>query len=125
MLDVNLILANNILEILKKQGKKQVELAENIGVSRQTMSKMLGGGRVINAMELRKIAEYLKVPMDMLARIPEHCVDNGGIHVFMGRVESTEAQEALKVADKMSDLIIFHHKVRENGTAMMTPWEDE
>ena len=56
MLDVNMIIANNIQAELKKENKKQVELAEGIGVSKQTMSKMMNGVRVINAIELHKIS---------------------------------------------------------------------
>ena len=37
MLDVNMIIANNI----------QVDLAEGIGVSKQTMSKIMNGARAI------------------------------------------------------------------------------
>lgn len=125
MLDINLALANNILEILKKQGRKQMELAENIGVSKQTMSKMLNGGRMINAIELHKIADFLSVPMEELVRITEHFTDHSGIHAFMGRVESEEAKNALEIADKISDMILFHRKVRKNGTEMMKPWRDE
>ena len=56
MLDVNMIIANNIQAELKKENKKQVDLAEGIGVSRQTMSKIMNGARVINAMELHKFS---------------------------------------------------------------------
>ena len=59
MLDVNMIIANNIQDELKKENKKQVDLAEGIGVSRQTMSKIMNGARAINAIELHKISEYL------------------------------------------------------------------
>ena len=41
MLDVNMIIANNIQAELKKENKKQVDLAEGIGVSKQTMSKIM------------------------------------------------------------------------------------
>lgn len=59
MLDVNMIIANNIQAELKKENKKQVDLAEGIGVSKQTMSKIMNGARAINAVELHKISEYL------------------------------------------------------------------
>ena len=49
MLDVNMIIANNIQAELKKENKKQVDLAEGIGVSKQTMSKIMNGARAINA----------------------------------------------------------------------------
>mgnify|MGYP000563879510 FL=1 len=52
MLDVNMIIANNIQAELKKENKKQVDLAEEIGVSKQTMSKIMNGARAINAVEL-------------------------------------------------------------------------
>ena len=41
MLDVNMIIANNIQAELKKENKKQVDLAKGIGVSKQTMSKIM------------------------------------------------------------------------------------
>ena len=68
MLDMNLVIANNILMRLKEQSKKQVDLADGIGISKQIVSKMLNGSRAINAIELRKIAEYLGVTMDTLAK---------------------------------------------------------
>ena len=71
MLDVNMIIANNIQAELKKENKKQVDLAEGIGVSRQTMSKIMNGARAINAIELHKISEYLHVSMDSLMKMPE------------------------------------------------------
>lgn len=52
MLDVNMIIANNIQVDLEKENKKQVDLAEGIGVSKQTMSKIMNGARAINAIEL-------------------------------------------------------------------------
>lgn len=61
MLDVNMIIANNIQAELKKENKKQVDLAEGIGVSKQTMSKIMNGARAINAIELHKISEYLHI----------------------------------------------------------------
>ena len=37
----------------------------------------------------------------------------------MGKVESEEAKEALNIADKLSNMILFHSRVRDNGMAMM------
>lgn len=123
MTDINMMIANNILEILRKQGKKQMDLAEGIGVSKQTMSKMLNGGRMINAIELKKISDYLKVPMERIMKTPDTDITTDVIHTFMGRVETEEAKEAIRVADEVSNLIIFHNRVRENGLAMMKSGE--
>ena len=124
MLDMNLVIANNILMRLKEQNKKQVDLADGIGISKQIISKMLNGSRAINAIELRKIAEYLGVTMDTLAILPEVPQENNVIHAFMGRVTSEGGKNALAIADKISDMILFHSKVRANGTQMMQPWEE-
>ena len=91
MLDVNMIIANNIQAELKKENKKQVDLAEGIGVSRQTMSKIMNGARAINAIELHKISEYLHVSMDSLMKMPEKPMDTNVIHAFMGRVKTDDA----------------------------------
>ena len=96
MLDVNMMIANNIQNQLKKENKKQIDLAEGIGVSRQTMSKIMNGARAINAIELHKISEYLHVPMETLMKMPKHPVDTN----------------------------VIHTKVYENGKRMEQPWED-
>ena len=124
MVDTNMMIANNILGILKKQGKKQMDLANGIGVSKQTMSKMLNGGRSINAVELKLIAGFLNASMDSIMKLPESPMEQDVIHAFMGRVETEEARDALKTADKVSDMIIFHKRVRENGISMMQPVEE-
>lgn len=43
----------------------------------------------------------------------------------MGKVQSEQAKRALQVADELSDMILFHKKVRENGNNMMVDWEDD
>lgn len=123
MMDPNLIIANNILELLKHQGKKQTDLASGIGVSKQTMSKMMNGGRMISAVELKKIAAYLNTSTDYIVSIPETDTKTDVIHTFMGRVGTDEARDALRIADEVSDRILFHSRVRKNGTEMMKPAE--
>ena len=125
MLDVNMIIAYNIQDELKKENKKQVDLAEGIGVSRQTMSKIMNGARAINAIELHKISEYLHVSMDSLMKMPEKPMDTNVIHAFMGRVKTEEARKGIQLADELSDMILFHTRVCENGKKMEQPWEDK
>lgn len=117
--NANMIIAKNIITILKSQNRKQVELAEALNTNKQTVSKMLNGSRMINAIELKQIADFLGVKMEELTKIPKSMPDTDVIHAFMGKVESEQAKNALKIADKLSDMILFHKKVRENGTAMM------
>lgn len=123
MSDINMMIARNILTILKKQKKKQVELAEALETNKQTVSRMLNGARMINAIELKQIADFLGVRMEELMKIPENMPDTDIIHVFMGKVDSEQAKNALEIADKLSDMIIFHSKVKENGMAMMEGYD--
>ncbi len=53
------IISNNIMNIMKQNGKKQIDLADYLGVSKQVISKMLTSGRMINAIELQKIANLI------------------------------------------------------------------
>lgn len=125
MVDMNMIIVNNILNCLKKQNKKQTDMADGIGTTKQTVNKMLNGSRMINAIELKKIADFLGVKMDELTRIPDIMPEQNVIHAFMGKVVSQQAKDALEIADKLSDMILFHSRVRENGTLMMEAWGDD
>ena len=125
MVDMNTMIASNILALLKKQNKKQTDLAEALGTNKQTVNKMLNGTRMINAVELKAIADYLGVKMEELTRITAVNADTNIVHAFMGKVRSEQAKQALQLADELSDMILFHKKVRENGNAMMVAWEDD
>lgn len=124
MVDMNAVIANNISRSLEKQNKKQVELADYLEVSRQTVNKMLNGVRTINASELRKIAEFLKTSMEELTTIPQNYEETDVFRAFMGKVGTEEAQQALNDIDKIIELILFHDKVRENGIVMREEWTD-
>ena len=123
MLDMNMVIAGNILNMLKRQNRKQTELADSIGTNKQTINKMLNGSRMINAIELMMIADFFGVKMEELTKISKTPIERDIIHVFMGKVDSEQAKAALKTADMLSDMILFHKRVRENGVAMMEEWD--
>ena len=123
MVDVNMMIARNILTILKKQNRKQVDLAEALHTNKQTINKMLNGARMINAIELKQIADSLGVKMEELTKIPKIIPNTDVVHVFMGKVESEQAKNALTIADRLSDMILFHNRVRENGIEMMEAYD--
>lgn len=124
MNNLNMIIANNIMMILKKQNKKQTDLASALNTSKQTVNKMLNGYRMINAMELKIIAEYLNVSMEYLTRISNPVTETNIIHVFMGRISTEEAYQAIKIADKLSDMILFHNRVKAKGEKMLKEWDE-
>ncbi len=125
MVDMNMMIANNIQSLLKKQNKKQIDLAEVLGKNKQTINKMMNGTRMINAIELKTISEYLGVKMEELTKMSSEYKDTDMVHAFMGNVKSSEAKRALKIADELSDMILFHKRVRENGATMMAPWGND
>lgn len=122
MLDVNRIIANNIQRELEKRNLKPVDLAKEIGIRKQTMNKMMDGTRTINAIELHKIAEYLHVSMDCLMKMPDKPIDTNVIQSLMARVKTEEAKKGIQLADQLSDMILFHNRVLENGKKMEQPW---
>ena len=124
MMDMNIAIASNILAILKQQNIKQTDLAEALQTNKQTVNKMLNGSRMINAIELRQISDFLGVKMEELTRIQTKVVDTNIVHAFMGKVASDQAKNALELADKLSDMILYHSKVRDNGSAMMEVWDN-
>ena len=123
MVNMNEVISNNILQLMKQKGVKQIDLANYLGVSKQIVSKMLNGSRMINAIELQKIAEFFSVSMESLLQIPQTSTDSNTLKAFMGKVESEEAQKGLALADEVADLICFYARVRENTLEMMEPWE--
>lgn len=123
MVDINVVVANNIMDQMKNHNIKQIELANAIGVTKQIMSKMLNGSRLINIAELHKIADYFHVQADDLMKPSAIPSDTNVMRAFMGKVGSEAAKEALRTADELADMIIFHANVRENAKIMSETWE--
>ena len=123
MEDINVIVVNNIIDLMKKNRTKQIDLAETIGVSKQIMSKMLNGSRMISIAELHKIAEFYRVKMDDLMNAHAESHGENVVKAFMGKVNTEAAKEALQDVDELADMIIYHANVRENAKIMSGTWE--
>lgn len=123
MVNMNEVISSNIMSRLKQAGKKQIDLANYLGISKQVVSNMLGGTRAINAVELQQIAAYFHIPMDKLVVIPEQIQDTNVIRAFMGKVETEAAKEGLEIADQVADMICFYANANETAEKMMRPWE--
>ena len=46
------------------------------------------------------------------------------IRALLARAKTKEAKEGIQLADELSDMILFHTKVKENGEKMEQPWDD-
>lgn len=57
-MNINEAVADNVQKLMRKHGTRQVQLADAVGVSKQIMSRMLNGSRLISIAELQKIADY-------------------------------------------------------------------
>lgn len=123
MVNMNEVISRNIMDLIRTTGKKQIELANHLGVSKQVMSKMMSGARVINAVELHQIAEYFSVSMERLVEVPAQMEEINVVRAFMGKVESQEARDALEIADKIADMICFYARAKSNAQEMMQTWE--
>ena len=123
MVNVNKVIGNNITSHLKENGKKQIDLANHLGVSKQVVSNMLGGARAINAAELQQIAAYFHTTMEKLVVMPAEIQDTDVIRAFLGKVETEEAKKGLEIADQIADMICFYANANETAKKMMQPWE--
>lgn len=123
MVNMNEVISSNIMSYLKQTGKKQIDLANHLGISKQVVSNMLGGTRTINAVELQQIASYFHIPMDKLVVIPGQISETNVVRAFMGKVETDAAKRGLEIADQVADLICFYASANETAEKMMSPWE--
>lgn len=120
MVDMNMIISKNISNALRIAGKKQYELAEVMGYSKQIISNMLSGARTVNALELKKIAAFCNVSMESLVVLPERPVETNVVRAFMGQVKTEEARRGIEIADKLIDMYLFHARVYNSGVVGMS-----
>lgn len=124
MIDVNMIIVNNIQKELTTKNISIIDLAYGINMPIETMNKIMNGSKTINANDLHKIAEFLDVSLETLMKAQEFPTGTNAVNTFMGRVKSKESQRGIEIADELSDMILFHTRVYENGKKMEKPWEN-
>ena len=125
MYNMNRAIGENIKANLKKIGKSPSDLAGYLGTTRLAVGNMLDGSRIVNAMELREIALFCKVPVADLVKAPK---DGGGMDVvrpFIGKTVSDlsdSARKGLETADRIADMICFYANANESAKDMMQAW---
>ena len=119
-MNANQAIANNVAALLKNAHMKQTDLADALGMSRQIVSKMLSGARAINAVELKRIAEFLNTTMDALVKIPETLPNSDMVHVFMGKVKTESAKQCISCADEIIDMFVFYDRIRHTAVERMS-----
>lgn len=96
----------NILHVLVAQGKTQQFLAEQLGISKQVMNKIINGSKAINVAEISKIAEALHVSTDELLAVQtvQEPVHNFS---FMGKVKNEETKKKIEFLKMVIDEILM------------------
>lgn len=125
MLSTNEIIGRNILNILNEKDIKQTQLADELGITKQTLNKIIHGRRNISIDEIRKICDILSVPIERLTDeedIKEEQMEP--IKLFMGEVNSKEARLGLMHAQNIMDMILFHSEIQDKKGILEEVWDD-
>lgn len=109
-----MILAKKIMEERKRNGWSQEELAEKLGVSRQSVSKWESAQSVPDLNRIIKMAELLGVTTDYLLRdefekmeSSEDLIEVAEVSKNVRKVSMEEAVEFLKMQEKHAPLIAW------------------
>ena len=121
MTDVKMIIGNCIYSAMTEHNKKPEELAMILGKPTRYARNLLNGGYLVRVDELKQISEWLKMPIDELLSVSNQYTKHMGIEALLDKVETEEAREAIMLADKIADMILFHRTVRENSIRMNSP----
>lgn len=97
---------SNIQNTLISQGKTQQYLAEQLGISKQVMSKIISGAKAINVAEISKIASILKVSADALLAV-EPVQESTHSFSFMGKIKNEQTREKIEFLRKVIDEILM------------------
>lgn len=67
----NGVVADNLKEIISEQGLTHAEVAKKAGLTKQEMSDMLNGRRLIKASDIERLIDILHVDANRMFRRPE------------------------------------------------------
>lgn len=97
---------NNIQKVLNEQGKTQQFLADQLGISKQVMSKIVSGAKAINVAEISQIANILNVSTDYLLTtgMKQEAVHNFS---FMGKVKNEETKKKIEFLKTVIEEILI------------------
>lgn len=97
---------NNIQKILEEKSYTQQFLASNLNISKQVMSKIIGGGKSINVAEITSIANILDVPVNRLLEVSNDEVQSHSFS-FMGKILNKNTREKVELLSNIIDEILL------------------
>ncbi|MEF9880589.1 MAG: helix-turn-helix transcriptional regulator [Clostridia bacterium] len=90
----------NIQSALSRRGLTQQNLADELGISKQVMSKIINGNKAINVNELARIAFILNATTDSLLTVADNTMPAPSFS-FMGQIRNEQIRskvETIKIA---------------------------
>ena len=94
----------NIQEQLDRKGFTQQSLADELGISKQVMNKIIKGNKAINVNELAKIAHVLGTTADELLTVQSELVLADSLS-FMGSINDEKTLENINLMRSAIDEI--------------------
>lgn len=92
------------MQLLDESGKTQVWLADQLQISKQVVQKIVKGKKAINAMEIARIAEIFRVPIERLTSHDPKQED--AVIQFMGKIENDDVRKQFELLNRVIDEIV-------------------
>ena len=97
---------NNIENVLYEKNYTQQDLANELKISKQVMSKIISGAKAINVEEIKKIASALNVSVDTLLHVDSVPAQTHHFS-FMGQVQNAETRNKITKLQTVIEEILF------------------
>ena len=98
-------IGENIQAILNAKNISQTDLAQQIGVSKQVLNKIIRGKKAINIEEISKIAKALDMTIEALIKSKK--ANNESVLVMMGNVGNANTKDDLRFLNHIMDEMIL------------------
>ncbi|MBQ3213508.1 MAG: helix-turn-helix transcriptional regulator [Clostridia bacterium] len=116
MENFDLMVAQNILDLLNKQKKKQSDLGRFLDLPRQTVNKILAGKRNLLASEFAKIANFFSCKIEDLTRQRKVLKEKVSAQL-MGEITKKETNKTFELIFELSDIIVEQQYLNDNKEA--------
>lgn len=98
-------IGNKVRAFLEDKNMSQTDFAQQLGISKQVMSKIVLGKKAINVEEITKIASAMNVSLDYLIKYEKPQLSNPFL-VMMGSVSNPNTKDYLSFLDHVMDEMI-------------------
>lgn len=99
-------IGTKIAKFLENEGITQTDMAERIGVSKQVMGKIIHGKKAINLVEIKKIADVMRISVDSLMQNVSAEKRPEPIFLMMGRAKNPNTRDDFRFLNHVMDEII-------------------